>query len=300
MAKVSTAQQWSTAWTLTLERLGLLKRGAHSHTGRQRSRIKRIEVLPGRVHAEVQDQVQGNCHVTLKFAPLTERAWVQLVESLENHLQTSAQRSMDELLRDPGPFFPELSGLLLPSGLDEITAECSCCPTGTTPCPGCELVYRQVGAMLNEEPILLLRLRGREWQALQQALQSRRTADYLGALPATNGAGKGAGENTASVVSAAQATQGERTSEPLDQTIGHFWGSRKALDAMRYHITAPLIDLALLRRLGPLPTTLDDDDLYQEIARIYRHITTEAQALAYSLDAPDGVNAPTSGTLDVK
>lgn len=296
--KVSAAQQWSTAWILRLERLGLLKRSAGSNPGRQRSRIKRIEVLPGRVHAEIQDQVAGNCHVTLKFAPLTERVWLQLVESLENHLQNSTQRSMNELLREPGPFFTELSDLLLPSDLSEIATEGNCSPAGITPCPSCELVYRQVGVMLNEEPILLFRLRGREWQTLQQALQSRRTADYLGALPATNGAGNGLGESA--TPAAAQATQGESVSEPLEQAIGHFWGSRKDLDAMRFQITAPLIDLALLRRLGPLPTTLDDDDLYQEIAKIYRQITTEAQALAYSSDTLDGANGPTSGTLDVK
>lgn len=299
MAKGLIAHQWSTAWTVVLERLGLLKRGAHGGTGRQRSRIKRIEVLPGRVHAEVQDQTRGNCHVTLKFAPLTERAWVQLIESLSSHLlnastrggthliQNSVQRSIDEVFHDPGAFFTELSGLLLPGSQDEIETECTCCPPGTTACPACEMVYRQVGAMLNEEPILLLRLRGREWQALQQAIQARSTADYLGALPATNvpsnGTGKAGGMDQPAAAAGA-AAQEENSSEPLEQAVDHFWGSRKTLDSLHYHITSPSIDLALLRRLGPLPASLDDDDLYQEIAKIYRHVTGEAQALAYSSD----------------
>ncbi|MEZ4735728.1 MAG: hypothetical protein R3E79_52225 [Caldilineaceae bacterium] len=298
MAKSSIAHQWSTAWTLALERLGLLKRGAHGSTGRQRSRIKRIEVLPGRVHAEVQEQTRDICHVTLKFAPLTERAWGQLVESLSTHvlntstrggtylIQNGVQRSIDEVFHDPGAFFTELSELLLPGRQDEIEIECTCCPLMTTPCSACEMVYRQVGAMLNEEPILLLRLRGREWQALQQALQARSTADYLGSLPATNvpsnGTGKAGSVELPTTVATTPTSQEERSSEPLEQAVDHFWGSRKTLDSLHYHITSPSIDLALLRRLGPLPSSLDDDDLYQEIAKIYRLVTGEAQALAYS------------------
>ncbi len=304
MAKVFNAHQWSSAWTQKLDRLGLLKRGTNSSASRQRPRIKRIEALTGRVHAEVQDPAKGNCQVTLKFSPLTERAWVQLVESIENQLQSNAQRNVDELLREAGPFFTEVSTLLLPGQIDDLQLECSCCGGGSTPCPACEMVYRQVGAMLDEEPILLLRLRGREWQALQQALQARRATDYLGGLPSAgttpNGAVNG---NTAQAPQAAQVASNR---ESLEQGIDHFWGSRKALESLHYYIAPPLIELALLRRLGPLPATLSDhtmqslhgaseralqeQDLYQEMAKIYRQVTIEAQALAYSLDVTEQAN----------
>jgi|GEM_PF-1019386 len=305
MAKVINAHQWSTAWTLKLERLGLLKRGVNSTASRQRPRIKRIEALTSRVHAEVQDPTKGNCQVTLKFAPLPERAWIQLVESIENQLQNNAQRNVDELLREAGPFFTEVSTLLLPTQADDLQLECSCCASKSTPCPACEMVYRQVGAMLDEEPILLLRLRGREWQALQRALQSRRTADYLGGLPSAGAMPNGAAVGGNAALSP-QTGQAANQGESLERGIDHFWGSRKALEALHYYIAPPIIELALLRRLGPLPATLSEptmnglpepgdralheQDLYQEMAKIYRQVTIQAQALAYSLDATEQTN----------
>lgn len=287
MAKVVAAHQWSTAWNRVLERFGLLTRGAPVGNGRQRARIKRIEALVGRVQAEVQEPGNGGCQVTLKFGPLTERTWQQLLDLLENQLQSSGQRNVEELFREPAPFFTELSNLLLPAQPDEVAVACSCCPPGKRICPTCELVYRQVGVLLDEEPILLLRLRGREWQALQQALQARRKTDYLGG---TAGAAHG-GSNGSTLATPSGASP---HNDSLERTLEHFWGSRKALDALHYYITPPAIEFALLRRLGPLPGLLDEaagritdaQGLGQAMTQIYRRVTAEAQALAYSLDTP--------------
>lgn len=304
MAKVVAAHQWSTAWNRTLERLGLLVRGAQVGHGRQRTRIKRIEALMGRVHAEVQDQTQGNCQVTLKFAPLTERAWLQLVVMLETQLQSSGQRHVEELFREPAPFFTELSGLLLPAQATDLAVECTCCPAGKKSCPSCELVYRQVGALLDEEPILLLRLRGREWQALQQALQARRKDEYLGGLPTANtinGANHGASPGTPSGASTPN-------NDSLERVLSQFWGSRKALETLHYYIAPPIIEVALLRRLGPLPAMLDEHAgrsasapaLDQAMAQIYRQVTQEALALAYSLDTTEQSSPTESHPVEAK
>lgn len=297
MAKVVATHQWSTAWNRTLERFGLLTRGALPGNGRQRTRIKRIEALVGRVQAEVQEQSNGACQVTLKFAPLTERSWLQLLDLLETQLQNSGQRSVEELFREPAPFFTELSNVLLPTQADEITIACSCCPTGQHTCATCELVYRQVGVLLDEEPILLLRLRGREWQALQQAIQARRKTDYLGGTP-------GVAHNGINGGSAASQAAATANSESLERTLDHFWGSRKALDALHYYIAPPAIDFALLRRLGPLPGLLDGPTnapgLGQAMTQIYRQVTTEAQALAYSLDPPASTSNATRAEAGVE
>jgi uncharacterized Zn finger protein len=292
MAKAATAQQWSTAWNRTLERLGLLTRGAQGSNGRQRTRIKRIEALISRVQAEVQEQTHGHCQVMLTFAPLTERIWQQLLELLENQLQSSGQRNVEELFREPAPFFTELSGLLLPDQVNDITVACNCCPTEQRICPVCELVYRQVGVLLDEDPILLLRLRGREWQSLQQALQARRKSDYLGGSSVA-GTGHNVFTNGGAITSP-QPAVGAPNNESLERALDHFWGSRKALDELHYYITPPVIEFTLLRRLGPLPAMLDEQGgrtpdgqgLDQAIAQIYRQVTVEAQALAYSLDTP--------------
>src|SRR5690606_38480763 len=141
-------------------------------------------------------------------------------------------------------------------------------------------VYRQVGAMLDEEPILLLRLRGREWQALQQALQARRTTDYLGGLPAAGAPPMGAANGDSAL--SPQAAQTADVGQTLERRIDHFWGSCKVLEFLLYSFAPRMFELALQRRLGPLPATLNDQgtngtpalnelalqeqDLYQEMA----------------------------------
>ncbi|MEZ4677878.1 MAG: hypothetical protein R2932_27040 [Caldilineaceae bacterium] len=71
----------------------------------------------------------------------------------------------------------------------------------------------------------------------------------------------------------------------MSAQIGNFMGSRKQLETFHHHIAAPAIDLMILRRLGPLPEELADNVVDQQLAMLYRHVSREAEVLAYDLES---------------
>ena len=278
MVAMAENHQWSQAWLETLHRLNLL--GPRTATG-SGNRIRRMEVALGQVTAEVQQRGNLLCQVTMHFAPLPDEAWQNVLSIFQQQL--AGVRLIEPHLAFPEsePAFGALRALLLPERAQAIQATCSCCPDGQNlrNCAALQTVFRQLGAMLDEEPVLLLRLRGREWQQVIQTLQQRPAGEY-GASSSAQGTppvrfSQSEGNN---------GRESQNDQEELSQSLSNFWGSRKEMESFRHHIAVPTIDLAILRRLGPLPEELGDPQVDQQLAMLYRHISREAEALAYDLD----------------
>ena len=241
-----------------------------------------MEVVLGAIQAEVQDRSRGPCSITVVCAPLSVTAWTRLQEIVEQQTQGSHQIAPQNAFPLVEPAFSELSSLLLPQRATELDPQCSCCTPQDRNCPALQAVYRQFGAMLDEEPMLLLRLRGREWQQLVQALQARRSSGYN-----TGATGRKAGNLTTNQEARAEAISAD-DKLALDAQLDNFWGSRKEMESFRHYIAMPTIDLALLRRLGPLPEALDDPAIDRLLALLYRRVTERAAALAYAPDVVQG------------
>ncbi|MEZ4677879.1 MAG: hypothetical protein R2932_27045 [Caldilineaceae bacterium] len=180
MATTADNQRWSQAWASALRALDLL---AGKSTATAGSRIRRMEVSLGQVTAEVQERTHGLCQITITVEPLPEQAWLQVLEMFQQ--QVAGAPSID-----PRTAFPEneaafhrFCALIFPNRRQDLQSSCSCCAGDERACPALQAVYRQLGAMLDEEPVLLLRLRGREWQQVVQALQNQRSTSFHG--PAT-------------------------------------------------------------------------------------------------------------------
>ena len=241
-----------------------------------------MEVVLGALQAEVQDRSRGPCSITVVFAPLSVTAWTRLQEIVEQQTQGSHQIAPQHAFPLVEPAFSELSSLLLPQRATELDSQCSCCTPQDRNCPALQAVYRQFGTMLDEEPMLLLRLRGREWQQLVQALQARRSSGYN-----TGATGRKAGNLATTQEARAEAISAD-DKLALDAQLDNFWGSRKEMESFRHYIAMPSIDLALLRRLGPLPEALDDPAIDRLLALLYRRVTERAAALAYAPDVVPG------------
>lgn len=251
-----------------------------------------MEVTLGALQAEVQDRTRGACSVTVVFAPLAAAAWTRLQEIVEQHTQGAPQIAPHNAFPQTEPAFRELSTLLLPQRATELDPQCSCCTPQDRNCPALQAVYRQLGAMLDEEPMLLLRLRGREWHQLVQALQSRRSAGYGTGVTPRKPANLTPGQDPRTE----PATVDDKFA--LDAQLDNFWGVRKEMEAFRHYIAVPTIDLALLRRLGPLPEALDDPAVDRMLALLYRKVTERATALAYAPDEINGIEEPGETTRE--
>lgn len=291
VATTVSGHRWSKEWLNSLRHLGLLPTAGTGTSSN--SRIKRMEVILGALQAEVQDRTRGPCSVTVVFAPLAAAAWTRLQEIVEQHTQGTPQIAPQNAFPQSGPAFSELSALLLPQHTAELDPRCSCCAPADRNCPALQAVYRQLGAMLDEEPMLLLRLRGREWQQLVQALQARRSAGY-----STGSTARKTGNLTPNQESRTDPTSAD-DKLALEAQLDNFWGSRKEMESFRHYIALPTIDLALLRRLGPLPEALDDPASDRILALLYRKVTERAAALAYAPDVSNGVEEPGDGPREV-
>lgn len=275
-------QSWSAAWYSMLHEFDLLPIDAKVST---HSRIRRLELLQGQVSAEVQDRTQGLCQVSLAFARLPHHVWTELVNLLFPQVSGTQQIDAQLLFSEKEPTFSQLSTLLLPVTADEIRVHCSCCQAADQHCPALHAVLYQVGALLDEEPVTLLRLRGREWQTLLQELQQRRATNYPSTVP--TGTTRPRSPAVDSVITSSDATETRTDEHALEAQPGIFWGSRRALETFHHHIAPPSLALAILRRLGPLPEDLNDPFVDQQLAALYHQVTRQAEALAYDLDSEE-------------
>ena len=71
----------------------------------------------------------------------------------------------------------------------------------------------------------------------------------------------------------------------LEDQIGDYWGRRKILEEIHHHLSRPVVELALLRRLGPPTATPDGQDAYGQLQTVYRRVTERVWALAFDAGA---------------
>ncbi|MGL4650939.1 MAG: hypothetical protein ACRC1H_16140 [Caldilineaceae bacterium] len=275
------------------------------------ARVKRLEVLAGTISAVVQDRDAGACTVDVRVATLRPEQWERVGEQLSNLAMVNAQILSGAMPPEIEQVFTEAGSSLLPQK-GEVTTLCSCCSPGA--CRHLPLIFTLFAEMLTDDPGLLFTLRGRDrQQILRDVREARATPPGAGNLasaaaqpssaesgdavaearpggPPQTGAHlfggshtHGAGAHTASA--SASASQGEATEgSGLAAQMEQYWGNRKLLKQFHHHIAPPLVELSLLRRLGPINTSDDAMALYEQMVAIYRRITEDALALAYATD----------------
>lgn len=273
-------QGWSRQWRTWLRTLGL----AEDDCG---ARIKRLEVLPGRITATAQDRSGTVCEVEIRFVPWSDEQWQRAIDALGSQALYAAQLLAGDLPPDLDSTLAAAGVRLLPAGLEELEHRCSCHPNLRRPCEHAAAVYLALGELLADDPWLLFRLRGRDQQIVLRGLRTQRAR--TGESSNTPALNKPAGRNAGGgFYRAASVTGGDEEILPLDQQIEHFWGNSKALGDFRPHIVLAPVELALLRRLGSPPTAAAGSDTYERLAQIYRRISREAMTLAYASDPENG------------
>src|SRR3712207_6022337 len=77
-------QVWSSRWRTWLRTLGL-------HRVERSSRVRRLEVLHGRIVAQVQDRSGQLCDIEIRFAPWSDEEWQRVVDALSGQALFAAQ-----------------------------------------------------------------------------------------------------------------------------------------------------------------------------------------------------------------
>ena len=273
---------WSRRWQSWLKQMGFDVR-AEIVRG---SRVKRMEVLPGLVQAQVQDRELGAAAVEIRLDVLDDRRWERVIDALSGQALYAAQLLAGNMPPEIEQVFAEAGATLLPTTPDEIRHSCSLCPPvqGGKLCRPLAAVYWQLGEMLAEDPWLLLRLAGRERQEVLAGIHERRNVGAEPPAAPSTPAPLAETQMAAFYTPSPTLPALPEDDAPLEELVNDFWGRRKVLEEIHHHLARPVVELALLRRLGPPTPTPDGQDAYTQLQTVYRRVTDRVWALAFEPD----------------
>ncbi|GAA3507130.1 SWF or SNF family helicase [Streptomyces showdoensis] len=180
---------WGRAWLQALEDTAL--DGQQLKQGRRHARagaVGAVSVRPGRITAVVQDPDGTAYRSDVLLQELSGAEWDRLVDlavDSAGHIAALLDREMPPHLVEDA----SAAGLELLPGVGDLEPRCGC--EAWDHCPHTAALCYQVARLLDEDPFVLLLMRGRGERALLDALQERSAARAAGAEGAAEGAGAG-------------------------------------------------------------------------------------------------------------
>ncbi|NJN83281.1 MAG: hypothetical protein HC802_14030 [Caldilineaceae bacterium] len=244
----------------------------------RKSRIKRLEIQPALIQARVVDPERGECDVELAAPLLADEEWAEILDRIANQALISAQLLAGQVPSEIESIFAALNLALLPRP-DQMVHRCSCC--GAARCRHALDVYRAVGDLVDEDPWLLLQLRGRSRQQVADALREQRHNGQNG------GATLSPADRTLDLPGLPPLPDDANRAPGLASDLDNYWGSVKSLENFHYRFTPPRAEFALLRRLGPPLFDPDGDVVHEAIGAVQRLVSKEALALAFAAEPVD-------------
>ncbi|XQE84187.1 SWIM zinc finger family protein [Streptomyces microflavus] len=164
---------WGNAWVEALEGKQRLATGrlARGRTYARGGNVGEITVTPGQVAARVQGSRPTPYRTSMDIPQLSPREWELLLDTAAaqaGHIAALLDRDMPTTLVDDAA----RAGVRLLPRQGELTPSCSC-PDWGYPCKHAAAVFYQVARLLDEDPFVLLLLRGRGERELMDELQRR-------------------------------------------------------------------------------------------------------------------------------
>ncbi|NBE56619.1 SWIM zinc finger family protein, partial [Streptomyces boluensis] len=171
---------WGSAWIRALEESALdPARLARGRTYAERGQVDAVTVTPGLVLAYVHGSRPRPYRAKIALPTFTDEEWDRFLDAAAarpGRIAALLDRRMPRSLADCGvPLLP-VSG--------ELYAECSC-PDSGRPCKHAAALCYQTARLLDEDPFVLLLLRGRGERGLLAELARRNAALAARAEPST-------------------------------------------------------------------------------------------------------------------
>lgn len=166
---------WGNAWIAAMEATSLdpepLARGrAYAYAGH----VGSVTVSPGRVAAPVQGPDGSSYDTVVHLQQLTDAQWGRFfreVTAKAGHIAALLDRDMQADLVDAA----DDAGVPLLPGLGDLDPSCTCAELDQ-PCRHAAALCYQVARLLDEDPFVLLLMRGRAQSEVLEHLQRRRAA----------------------------------------------------------------------------------------------------------------------------
>ncbi|MER7083478.1 Uncharacterized conserved protein, contains Zn finger domain [Saccharopolyspora kobensis] len=170
---------WGRRWRRALESLGATYPNPRLPQGRLLARngaVRDLVVAPGTVSAQVHARNKV-LPVTLTLPVFTDTEWRTAVAALTGQLRHAAALLRGELPEDVDDTLREVDLSLFPK-TGELDSTCSC-TSRAKPCAHAAAVHYVLAPVLDSDPFLLTRLRGRDRDRLLAELRASRSAPDL-------------------------------------------------------------------------------------------------------------------------
>ncbi|MBI4865629.1 MAG: SWIM zinc finger family protein [Candidatus Wallbacteria bacterium] len=236
---------WADRWIKMLESLGHSNRLPRGRYYARTGRVFDFRVGPGEVTARVQGSRPQPYSVRIEVAPLDDRAWTRVVEAMAARAMFAAKMLSGEMPQNIGEVFASASVSLFPKLARDIRVNCSC-PDSANLCKHAVAVHYILAEAFDQDPFILLHLRGRARDEVIDAL-TRTRAKLLAAEPSSDAAGQANGAPGAELV--AQEEEGPPSSDPF-----RFYELGHGLEDLTFILEQPPVPHAVLSKLGPPPT----------------------------------------------
>ncbi|MDR1979486.1 MAG: SWIM zinc finger family protein [Synergistaceae bacterium] len=251
---------WSKQWYEFMETFNLGARLARGRSYARRGQVVDVEITPGLVRGTVQGSRRTPYKVTIHFEPIPQEGWERIVSRLREQLLFSARLMAGEVPQELEEFFQAEDASLFPKLKRRADMHCDC-PDSSNPCKHIAALFYVLGDAFDQDPFLLLQLRGMPREELVALL------------------GQGA-EPLSEAEPDDHDYDYKNSFEPLPLDEGFYRGSPLPDDLIgplpRGDLNAPL-----LRRLGNLPFWRGNEPLLESFQEIYKEAARRGRSVAF-------------------
>ena len=160
---------WSKKLLALLSSFGWSSRMDRGRRYARSGQVLGITVQKGIVEAKVQGSQRSPYRIKITFPTLTENAWQSIFLSMERRPKFISDMLTGEMPAEIEDIFKETNHSLFPEKSKEIEMECSC-PDYASPCKHIAAVFYVLADNLDEDPFLLLQLKGKNKDEIMKSI----------------------------------------------------------------------------------------------------------------------------------
>ena len=140
----------------------------------QEDRIENFIINPGQIFATVQGTAPTPYRVKILFDVIPEIGWIKIIDKISQKARYVIQLLENTLPRDFEAIFREMKYSFFPPPTQELNATCSC-PDQAVPCKHIAATALYLARVVDFDPFLLLKLRGKTREELLSELYNLRS-----------------------------------------------------------------------------------------------------------------------------
>jgi len=268
---------WSRRFVSLLESFGIGTRLSRGRSYARMGQVMDLDVSPGVVAARVQGSRVTPYRVRIEVDPFSKAEWSRALRAMAERAAFAASLLAGEMPQDIEEAFSAAGVSLFPSSRDDLRTSCSC-PDWANPCKHIAATLYILAEAFDEDPFLVLKMRGRDRDQVIGALRALRAQVARSRVRAGVGEGGPGGGGS-------QAGEADLRADALPLDPGEFWRVGDRFSEVRVDRPQELASPdAFLRGLGPCPASIGGKNAADVLAPVYEMMARRAVELAVGGD----------------